>query len=184
MKKMICKKCNKENILDAKYCIKCGNEFSKKERRNARRFTFVGLLETIDSIENLKCFAIITKNKIVRIVVLVVIIFIGAINIFINGYNMKLNKNDNYSIMHYKDMYYIVVDKEKTAVDLYIPNRIDYLEVELIDDENSTNKKKIGKNEALELSSNDEKSYYIINGIGTNSKDSIKVKMVYEPNKK
>ena len=180
MRKMICKKCHKENILDAKYCIKCGNEFSKKERNKARRFTIVGLLETMDSIENIKSISIITKNKIFRIVVLLIVLSIGIINIISNGYNMKLNKNDNYSIMHYKDMYYIIVDKEKTAVDLYIPNRIEYLQVELVDGKTSTESKKIEKNELIELSSNDEKSYYIINGISNNSKDSIKVKMIYE----
>lgn len=180
MRKMICKKCHKENILDAKYCIKCGNEFSKKERNKARRFTIVGLLETMDSIENIKSISIITKNKIFRIVVLLIVLSIGIINIISNGYNMKLNKNDNYSIMHYKDMYYIIVDKEKTAVDLYIPNRIEYLQVELVDGKTSTESKKIEKNEPIELSSNDEKSYYIINGISNNSKDSIKVKMIYE----
>lgn len=180
MRKMICKKCHKENILDAKYCIKCGNEFSKKERNKARRFTIVGLLETMDSIENIKSISIITKNKIFRIVVLLIVLSIGIINIISNGYNMKLNKNDNYSIMHYKDMYYIIVDKEKTTVDLYIPNRIEYLQVELVDGKTSTESKKIEKNEQIELSSNDEKSYYIINGISNNSKDSIKVKMIYE----
>lgn len=181
MKKMICKKCKKENILDAKYCIKCGNEFSKKERNEARRFTFVGLLETMDNIENIKCFAIIKKNKIFRIIVLVTILLIGAINIFINGYNMKLNRNDNYSIMHYNDTYYIIVDKEKTAIDLYVPKRIEFLQVELVGDKVSDEPKRIEKNETIELFSNDEKSYYIINGINNNSKDSIKVKIIYEP---
>ncbi len=183
MRTMICKNCRKDNILDAKYCIKCGNKFSKKERSDARRFTLVGLLETIDSIDNVKCLAIITKNKIFRIIVLIAIILIGVINIVTNGYNMKLNKNDNYSIMHYKDMYYIIVDKEKSTVDLYIPNRIDNLQVELIDAEKTIDNKKIAKNETIELSSNDENSYYLINGISNNSKESIKVKMIYEPNK-
>ena len=94
---------------------------------------------------------------------------------------MKLNRNDNYSIMHYKDTYYIIVDKEKTAVDLYVPKRIEFLQVELVDDKVSDEPKRIEKNETIELFSNDEKSYYIINGINNSSKDSIKVKIIYEP---
>jgi hypothetical protein len=177
---MTCKKCNKENILDAKYCIKCGNKYSKKEINKARRTTFVGILEIMDSISNIKCLSIITKNKIVRIVTLVIIILIGIVNIIVNGYNMKLTKNDKYSIMHYNDMYYIVLDKEKTIVDLYVPNRIDYLQVELVTNDEIINTQKIEKNDAIELSSNDEKSYYVINGIGKNTKDSLKIKMIYE----
>jgi hypothetical protein len=180
MKTMVCNKCNNENILDANYCIYCGNKYSRKEKYRARRYTFVGLLETMDNIGNIKCIAIITKNKIVRVLAIIAVLLIGLVNIIINGYNMKLTKNNNYSIMHYKDMYYIIIDKDKTMVDLYIPNRIDYLQVELMENNVKTNKQKIEKNESIELSSNDENSYYVINGIGKKNKDSLKVKVIYE----
>jgi len=46
MKNIKCKKCNKQNILDAKYYICCDNKFTEKEIHKARQLTFVGILET------------------------------------------------------------------------------------------------------------------------------------------
>ena len=180
MMKIICQKCFKDNILDAKYCIKCGNKFTDKELSNARKYTFVGVLELIDKINDIKNLSFITKNKIVRIAFIIIILLIGLFNLYLNGNTIKLTKNNNYQIKHYKDTYYVVLDKEKTILDLYIPNRVNYLEVEFIDNNILTNKTKINLNEKIELSSNDEDSYYLINGITNQDKETIKVKLVYE----
>jgi hypothetical protein len=49
------------------------------------------------------------------------VLLLGFINIYINGNNMKLTKNDKYEIQHYNDMYYVLIDDNKTNLDLYIP---------------------------------------------------------------
>lgn len=180
MKSIICKKCREKNILDASYCICCGNKFTSKEKRRARRFTFVGILETIDKINDIGNLSIITKNKIFRILSVIIVIFIGVANIYTNGNHIKLTQSDNYSIKHFNDTYYVLLDSKKTILDLYIPKKIDYLEVELVDNNESVSTSKIELNEKVELLSNDEDSYYLINGISNNKKEIIKVKLVYE----
>ena len=183
MKKLVCKKCKKENILDAKYCLHCGNKFTDEEISKAKRFTFVGILEMLDKFNSIKNLSIITENKVFRVLSIIVVLMIGAVNLFLNGNSMKLAKSDNYIIKHYKDMYYILLDKEKTIVDLYIPNDIKYIEVELMDNDEEKNKTKYELTDKLELSSNDKDTYYLISGIKDNLKETIKAKLVYEGEK-
>ena len=76
-------------------------------------------------------------------------------------------------------MYYIIIDKEKTIIDLYIPNKVDHLEVDMMSDDKKLTTEKVELSSKLELESNDEKSYYVINGVG-NSGDKLKVKLIYE----
>lgn len=179
MKKMICKKCKTNNIVEAKYCINCGNRFSKKEINDARKGTFVGILETIDNFNNIKNLSFITQNKIFRVLSIIIVLLLGFINIYINGNNMKLTKNDKYEIKHYNDMYYVLTDDNKTNLDLYIPKKVEHLELILMDKDKLVSKKEVSLNDKLELSSNDESSYYLINGIGDNYNESLKVKIVY-----
>lgn len=179
MKQIICSKCNKGSILDASYCISCGNKFTKKEKIKARKGTVVGILETIDSFNNIKSLSIITQNKIFRLVSIVIVLLIGFFNIYLNGSKMKLLENKEYKIEHYKDMYYIIIDKEKTIIDLYIPNKVDHLEVDMMSDDKKLSTEKVELSSKLELESNDEKSYYVINGVGNNG-DKLKVKLIYE----
>ena len=183
MKKLICQKCHKDNILDARYCIKCGNKFTDSEISKARRFTFVGILELLDKLNNIKDLSFITQSKIFRIGSITIVLLIGFINIYQNGNNIKLNKNDNYEIKHYKDTFYVILNKEKTILDLYIPNRFNYLELEFIDNDKLNSTTKFELNEKIEISSNDEDSYYLINGIADNYKETIKVKLVYKGKK-
>lgn len=182
MKKIRCQKCHMDNILDAKYCLKCGNKFTDEEIAKARRFTFVRVLELIDKINSIKDLSFITQNKIFRICLILVVLLVGALNIYFNGNSLKLTKNDNYVIKHYKDTYYVIINQDKTILDLYIPNKINYLEVELIDNNKQVNLNKINLDEKVELSSNDEDSYYLISGITKQNKETIKVKLVYEGN--
>ena len=182
MRKLICKECHKENIIDAKYCIKCGNKFTDKEIKKAQRFTFVWFLKIIDKIKSIINLSIITGNKVFRVFLIFIVLFIGGLNFYTNGNKLKLVKSDNYIIKSYKDTYYIILNEEKTIVDLYVPSKTKYLEIELIDNNTSTTKEKIELDKKVELLSNDEDSYYLISGIKDKSKDTLKVKLVYEEN--
>ena len=181
MRRLVCSKCKKDNILDAKYCLHCGNKFTLKEISHAKRFTIVGILECIDEFNNIKDLSIITKNKIFRIISILLVLIVGFLNIYNNGNNIKLVKNDNYSIKHYKDMYYLIVDKEKTIVDLYVPKKVKYLELEIISNEDVLSSKKYELSDKIELDTNDEETYYLVKGIdGKDEVQEFKVKLIYE----
>ena len=54
---MRCKKCKKRNVIQANYCIKCGNRFSDIEKNNSKKRSILKeLLLTL----NIKIFYIFT----------------------------------------------------------------------------------------------------------------------------
>lgn len=123
---MNCKKCKKKNINKANFCKYCGNEFTEKERKYAKRKTIVGKLELIEKGYKLWKFKFITDSIIFKIASLIILIIIGIYLTINNGNDIKIMKSDMYQVEYNtkSDEYYLLVDKDKINLDLYVPNNI------------------------------------------------------------
>lgn len=173
---MICTSCGKKNHYKAKYCRKCGYNFSELERDKAYKKSFYYKLDLYD--KWCKKFKLddITGNIFFRIGVIVIIIYLGLINIHSKGTIVSIEKDSNYEIF-YNDKnneYYLIVDEEakEIALKLYIPNNTENIDINHYNEENELleqNKYEKGKDIILTTYKSD---YFILNSKYDNKKDS------------
>ncbi len=161
---MRCRKCKDSNITQANYCKKCGNKYTTQEQTKARKKTFVGHLEEFEKIYNILNLDFITGHILFKIATLIVILSIG-IFIWINdGINVKLLNSNEYTIQYNKKEheYYLISNKEKVGLNLYVPNRTENIEIKHYNKNNKiVEKKKYKKisNIILEAHTSD---YYVL----------------------
>lgn len=161
---MKCIKCTEENINKANYCKKCAYKFSKKEQEIARKHTFVGKLELIEKIYNVCKLKIITDHILFKIFSILFVLGVG-IYIWINdGINLKLLNSKNYEI-HYntnEEEFYLISEKDKIPLNLYIPNRVENIEIKHYSkDGEMLEKNKYDKDDDIVLEAHSE-DYYVL----------------------
>ncbi len=126
---MKCKKCNTENLLKAKYCKACGNEFTREEIEKAQKTSTVEILRKVDDvsekvskINNILTLSFITDNIFVRIA-LIVVPFIIALIFGGNDGKMKIRDSDAYKVYYNTttEEYFLEVDESRIDLMLYVP---------------------------------------------------------------
>lgn len=177
---MKCIKCEEKNINSANYCKKCGNKFLEEEQKNAKKWTLVWFLEGIDKIKSLWKFSFITDHILFKIGSVLVVLFIGIISVITNGNKLKIEENSNYQIKYNTKLseYYLIVDKDETELNLYIPHKVQNLTVYHSDKSNELiEKKEYDKEDKIILETNTiEEDFYIVEAnYDETKKESLKV---------
>jgi hypothetical protein len=183
---MKCHKCKSENILRAKYCQKCGKEFTEDERKEAYNKTIFGKIEFVEKIKSIVTLNIITGSIFFKIASLMVVLGIGLYFLFTFGINTKILGSKDYQTFFNKKSseYYIVVDDSKDSVELnlYRPNRTKEMIIYKYDlEEKEKDKKSVSRDDEIILDISED-DYYIIESIYSNKKqDKFKI-YVYHKN--
>ncbi|MBE6146864.1 MAG: zinc ribbon domain-containing protein [Firmicutes bacterium] len=176
---MECIKCQTKNINKANFCKKCGYHFSKAEQDSAKKGTFVWVLEKVNDLKSILDLSFITENIIFRILTIILILGIGIYSWITNGINIKLLENPNYKIQYNTklDEYYLLVDSNKTTLDLYIPNRTNQLVIKHLDENNQLLfEKDYQIEEKIVLESTSSNDYYLLEAKYQNNKqEKIKI---------
>lgn len=177
---MKCIKCQSKNINKANYCKNCGYHFSKEEQEAAKKRTLVGKIERLEKIYKTCTLQLITGNIIFKIVSLLLVLFIGIYFLFHYDNKVTILENANYQIQYNTklDEYYLLVKDDETNLNLFIPNKIDNLEVKLLDEKNQELEHQTYQKDAkIKLKTNDNGSYYLLNTF-SNDKVNDTLKMV------
>lgn len=134
---MKCSKCGKRNVIQANYCIKCGNRFSKEDKLNAK-----SLFKVIVNIK--KWYANtpikkITDSTIYKIGTIVIILLIGIFTMLLNGNYLKLLESNNYSYSYDEKInaYHLYLNEDESNINLYLPHKIDKFYVQSYDNDNN-----------------------------------------------
>lgn len=162
---MRCIKCGIKNITKADYCKRCGNKFSEKEQKTARRKTIIGKIELIEDIYNTCTLKVITGHIAFKICSLLIVLGIGISFWINNGLNLKLLDGDNYDVQYNtnEDEYYLLTTDTKVFLNLYVPNRTEDIVITHYDiDNNLIEEKKYKPTEEIILETK-EKEYYVLN---------------------
>lgn len=162
---MKCSQCGEKNIVSASYCKKCGNRFTKEEKKKARDKTFIGKLEKIEEIYQICTLKKITDSILFKIGSIVVILLIGIGVWFQNGSHVKILENNNYKIQYNtkEKEYYLLVNEEQTDLKLYLPNTVKNIEVEHYNQKDElVETKKYKLKDSIVLNSSLMKDYYIV----------------------
>lgn len=180
---MKCVKCKSKNNYNSNYCKKCGNKFSKKEQKKAKRWTLVWFLEGIDKIKSLWKFSFITDHILFKIATVLIVLGIGIYSFFTNGINLKILTGDNYKLQYNTKLeeYYLLIKEDETKLNLYVPEKTNKLIVKHLDkDNNIIEEETYNKNDEITLKNNYLKNYYTIEATYDNNKsDNLKV-FVYQ----
>ena len=162
---MKCIKCGTKNVHNANYCKKCAYEFSLVEQKAAEKWTLIGIVKRIEDLKEKITFGWLFDNLIFKIIFVLVVLLIGLIFVFNNGFEFKLLENDSYSIKYNEELeeYYLLTKEDKVDLSMYIPKDIDKFNVKLYDNNNimlSDLDYKVDDN--IVLFSNDNLSYYVL----------------------
>lgn len=186
---MKCHNCHKDNIRKANYCKMCGTEFTKKEKEEASRQGLTGILITLTDWYEKVTLQKITGHIAFQIASVILVLGIGLYFIFTNGTNLNVLSSDEYNLEYNSKNkeYYVLLDKEdrvnqlETALELYVPNRIDQLKVTYYDDnDNVLSEKDFSPEDQILVSANlSQDNYYVISN-PKNKKENIKIFVYYE----
>ncbi len=180
---MECIRCKTKNVNKANYCKNCGYHFSKEEQKAAKKWTLVWFLECFDKAKSILNLSIITDHILFKIASIVVVLGIGFYSFFTNGNSLKLLESNDYKVQYNTELseYYLLANKEKTNLNLYIPNRAQKLIVEHIDQNNQLiDTKEYAKEEEIVFSSDSNNDYYILEAAYENNNfDKLKFYIYY-----
>lgn len=121
---MICKKCNKDNLLKANYCQHCGNQFTQQDKDEAYSGTIFGKFEKLEGYAGyLKPLEFITGSKIFRIATIAVLVLYSVFVSMSGGDNLRIEDGKNYDVMFNTDnrAYYVVSEDYYVDAQLYLP---------------------------------------------------------------
>lgn len=182
---MKCTKCNKNNIKKANYCKYCGNKFSEKEKKEAKSKGIIANIRKFESWYNKLTLKCITDSTIFKVLLLILIIFLGVLNLTRGNVTFHILESDKYEIKYneVKNEYYIILNNNgdldnygKVSLDLYIPNKVNNINVIKYNekDEEINNTLYSVKDEISVYANTIENEYYILK-TDVNRSNEIKV---------
>ena len=177
---MKCRKCKKENILKAKYCQKCGEKFTDKEREEAYNKTIFGKIDFFQKMKSIATLNFITGNIFFKIASLLIVLGIGLYFLFTMGINTKILNSKDYQINYNKksNEYYLIVDDNKDSIvlNLYRPNRTKKMIVYTYDlEDKEIDKTKVSKDDKITLTTYKDDYYIIESNYSNKKKDKLKI---------
>ena len=177
---MKCHKCKKDNILKAKYCQKCGEKFTDKEREEAYNKTFFGKIDSFLKIKSIVTLNVITGNIFFKIGSLLVVLGIGIYFLLTMGIHTKILNSKEYQVIYNKKTseYYLVVEDNKDSIELnlYRPNRTKKMVVYTYDlEDKEVSKTKVSKKDKITLTTYQDDYHVIESKYSNKKKDQLKV---------
>lgn len=175
---MKCCKCKVNNITKANHCKKCGYKFSEEEQKKAKGKTFVGKLEKIEKVYEVCTLKIITDHIAYKIISFLIVLGMGIYFLVTYGLNVRFLNSKNYDIKYNNKLkeYYIITNKNKVSLDLYIPNRTKNIAVIHYDEKDNFIEETSYKPSSKIILQTKEDDYYIVEPLYSNDiKDSFKL---------
>ena len=176
---MKCIKCKTVNVHNANYCKNCAYEFSKQEQEAAEKWTFIGIIKRMENFKEKVSFGWLLDHWAFKIGTIVGVLLIGIGCLFNNGSDFKLLEIDNYTGSYNEklDEYYLYSKGDNTELNLYIPRKIDELNVEHYTDKgNLLSSTSFLVDADIILDCNGNGDYYILEAKhGNNDLDKIKI---------
>ena len=161
---MKCINCKKKNVSQASYCIRCGYEFTDKDKENNKNSLAATVYRTKEVWDT------ITLSKIkdkwwYRILSFMFVVGLGVIMFIQNGTHLKILKSDNYEISKLKntDNYYLKSPNKETKLNIYLPHEAANIYVDYYDESGNV----ISKNTYTDINDitilvNNNNNYYTI----------------------
>ena len=121
---MICKKCNKENLLKANYCQHCGNRFTQQDKDDAYNGTIFGKFEKLEGYAAyFKPLEIITGSRVFRIATIAVLLLYSVFVSMSGGDNLRMVDGKDYDVMFNTEnrAYYVVSEEYYVDAEVYLP---------------------------------------------------------------
>lgn len=177
---MKCKKCKKRNVIQANYCIKCGNRFSNIEKNIAEKRSILKKIVDLKKWYSNTKFKKITDSIPYKIGTIIGTIIAGLILMYLNGNYLKLEESNNYTYTYdkNKNAYYLYLNENESNINLYLPHKINKFYVSLYNEED----KIIKENEYTDINDikiildENENNYYMISySKNKNKRNTIKV---------
>ena len=177
---MKCHKCKSENIIKAKYCQKCGEKFTDKDREEAYQKTIFGKIDSFLKIKGFVTLSVITGNIFFKIASLLVVLGIGLYFLFTMGIHTKILNSKDYEIFYNNknSEYYLVVDDSKDSIELnlYRPNRVKELVIYTYDlEDKETSMNKVSKDYNITLNTSSDNYHIIKSKYSNKKKDQLKL---------
>lgn len=182
---MKCKKCNKNNVIQANYCTYCGNKFTKKEKEYYKE---KGLLVRLIKIKD--WYDTITLSKLTgsiywKVGTILIVLLVGLYYLFLNGNQFKIIDSNDYTFEYNSKLkeYYVYTETEETNLLLYLPHQEDkiYINTYSYNDE-KIGTKSLSTKEKMILTPSTKESYYYNISLKKEekSKNTIKVFVIYD----
>lgn len=162
---MKCIKCKTVNVHNANYCKKCAYHFSEAEQKAAEKWTIVGLFKLLEKVKKVITLDFLTGKTWFKVCSIIIILGVGVYFAFTNGFYLKIEKSDNYTGNYNKELneHYLYSDKDKTELNLYIPDRTVKLIVKHYDkDDKLLKEENHNVTDNIVLESNSDEDYYIL----------------------
>lgn len=132
---MKCIKCRTVNVHNANYCKKCAYEFSEKEQEAAEKWTFIGIIKRFEKFKEKVTFGWLFDHLAFKIGSILGVLCIGIGFMLNNGTSFAVAESDNYTANYNeeKNEYYLYSEKDKAELNLYIPKRVENLNIKHYD---------------------------------------------------
>ena len=179
-----CPRCKHKNVSQALYCYKCGYEFKSLEKEEAKKH---GLPVYIKMFFDWTSKFKFKDWKIWKILSIFAILYTGLIYVYQNGYQLKLEKSDEYTFSYSKQNkeYYVYLNQD-SKLKLYLPHETDSIYVYHYNEKNELIEANTFDNpDNVKLVADDNsKDYYIIAmNNGENRKNEMIKVLTYTKNK-
>lgn len=162
---MKCIKCKSINISSANYCKSCGYKFSEEEKEKAKNKSIIGIIEKIEKAYNVCTLKVITDSIVFKSFTLLIVIVLGIFSLVNNGSKVKILESKDYRIQYNtkENEYYLLTSKDKTTLDLYVPNKVQDISIKNLDtNNNELSSISYKDNENVVLNTNGIDDYYIL----------------------
>ena len=132
---MQCIKCKKKNVTQANYCIKCGYEFTKKEKDKAKKKDFWPRVYRIKEKIDFLTLGTLKDKWYIRLLLLILAVGGGIYLYLENGSEMKILKGEDYKIERKKNTneYQLYSKKEIVGLNIYFPTTPKKVKVKCFD---------------------------------------------------
>ena len=171
---MKCESCKKKNMRKANYCKKCGRKFTEEEKENAKKVGIDVILDAYTTVKDFITLEMFTNIKIVKVFFVLLVLAVGIYMVCTRGWNLRVVQGEDYIVKYNqeKDTYYVLFDYqfqeepplEEVDVSVYVPNRIETLDLEYYDESNNLlETEEHAKEDRYTLTVNlKENNYYIL----------------------
>ena len=183
---MKCHNCNNKNIKKADYCYWCGEMFTNEEKEIAKMSGFIGLLRKIEILYKKITLDKYFGSMYFKVGLVVGVLLIGIYNIYQTGNEFKIEESENYTYIYNPNEkeYYLYVETDETALNMYLPYEVDNFYVSYYDQNDQKLSEEVYTNEEnIILNSNMvvDNYYKISYDMEENDKNTLKL-YVYRNN--
>ena len=158
---MKCKKCQKKNVTQAKYCYSCGYEFTQEEKKEALKKDFAPRLYHRKEFYDKWSLNTLQDKWYMRILLLLLSVGGGILLFTSNGNHIRILKSKQYDIKLLKTTkeYYLYTPYDETSLNIYFPHNPDIIYVDCYKDKKKISSNKYKNSNELLISTVDNYEY-------------------------